>query len=54
MLPKTNLVLCQKNQLWRQFFIRQCIKRCTKQKKDIHIIFIDMENIYDKLTRNIM
>jgi hypothetical protein len=34
--------------------IRQFMKRCREQKKDMHMIFIDMENAYDNMTRNIM
>jgi hypothetical protein len=34
------------------FLIRQLMERCTEQKKDLHIVFIDLEKIYDKVTRN--
>jgi hypothetical protein len=36
------------------FLIRQFMERCREQKKDLHIIFIDMEKTYDKVTRNVM
>jgi hypothetical protein len=36
------------------FLIRQLMKRCREQKKDMHMIFIDLENANDKVTRNIM
>jgi hypothetical protein len=36
------------------FLIRQLIKRCREQKKDMHMIFIDQEKTYDKVPRNIM
>jgi hypothetical protein len=36
------------------FLIRQLMKRCREQKKDMNMIFIDLENAYDKVTRNIM
>jgi hypothetical protein len=36
------------------FLIRQLMERCMEQKKDMHMIFIDLEKAYDKVTRNIM
>jgi hypothetical protein len=36
------------------FFIRQLMERCKEQKKDLHMIFIDMEKTYDKMPKNIM
>jgi hypothetical protein len=36
------------------FLIRQLTKRCREQKKDMHMIFIDLEKAYDKVTRNVM
>jgi hypothetical protein len=36
------------------FLIRQLMKRCREQKKDLHMIFIDQEKTYDKVPRNIM
>jgi hypothetical protein len=30
------------------------MERCRKQKKDLHIIFIDLEKTYDKVSRNVM
>jgi hypothetical protein len=36
------------------FLIRHLMKRCREQKKDLHIIFIDLEKTYDKLARNVM
>jgi hypothetical protein len=36
------------------FLIRQLIEKCRKQKKDLHIVFIDLEKAYDKVSRNIM
>jgi hypothetical protein len=36
------------------FLIRQLIERCKEQKKDMHMIFIDLEKVYDKVTRNVI
>jgi hypothetical protein len=36
------------------FLIRQLMERCREQKKDLHMIFIDLKKVYDKVTRNVM
>jgi hypothetical protein len=36
------------------FLIRQLMERCSEQKKDLHMIFIDLEKVYDKVHRNVM
>jgi hypothetical protein len=36
------------------FLIRQLIERCREQKKDLHMICIDLEKVYDKVSRNVM
>jgi hypothetical protein len=36
------------------FLIRQFMERYREEKKDLYIIFIDLEKTYDKVTRNIM
>jgi hypothetical protein len=36
------------------FLIRQLIERCREQKKDMHMIFIDLEMVYDEVPKNVM
>jgi hypothetical protein len=36
------------------FLISQLMETCREQKKDMHMIFIDLEKANDKVTRNIM
>jgi Reverse transcriptase (RNA-dependent DNA polymerase) len=36
------------------FLIRQFMKRHREQKNDLHMIFIDLEKVYDKIPKNIM
>ena len=36
------------------FLIRQVMERFREQKKDLHLVFIDLEKAYDKISRNIM
>lgn len=36
------------------FLIRQMTERYREQKKDLHMVFIDMEKVYDKIPRNVM
>jgi hypothetical protein len=36
------------------FLLRQLMERYKVQKKDLHMVFFDLENVYNKVSRNVM
>jgi hypothetical protein len=36
------------------FLISQFMERNREQKKDMHLVFMDLEKAYDKVARNVM
>jgi hypothetical protein len=36
------------------FLIRQLIERCKEQKGNLYMVFIDLEEVYDKVPSKVM